>query len=209
MNKLIAVLLMAVMLCGCSKKVADPYADKEPDLRNVNWGMTFEQVKARETTEPENSISNDMAEMLFYKTTLNDRECELKYSFKTSKDSGSETRTLYRAEYTMPTTDLKDYDVMNLYADLRKQLMDKYGNDVTDYLLISDSNGLQYDKISDLYEKMTFGHYKDGDFEMSSTCSSQINTNKLKIKIQIEFNESGHDESITITYSPIEVSDNL
>lgn len=106
MKKLIAVLLLAVMLCGCG--------EKEPDFRNINWGMSMDEVRAAEAAEPYEETDDG----LLYENIIVDDliNAQLSYCFT----DGKLTEAGYFATETVSGDRASDNTYHNLAANISK-----------------------------------------------------------------------------------------
>ena len=88
----------------------------QPDVRNVRWGMTKQEVKEIEMNL---NIVWDHENDITYETILSDNKVLLNYSFLYDH--------LMQVDYMFLTYDLNKDEYLKYYSELRKILIDKYG----------------------------------------------------------------------------------
>ena len=120
-------------------------AFSQTDFRNVNWGMSKEQVKKLETAkffdQDERSIS--------YNTTVNGFKCLLIYFFTDTKLSG--------AVYSFQQEHTNKNDYIDDYKSLKSILKTKYGDEDEN---IDWKNDLYKDDFQNYGLAVSIGHLK-------------------------------------------------
>lgn len=98
----------------------------ENDFRTVRWGMSKEDVMAREGLEPDytGNLSELDVTYIGYDTKLMGKDCLLGFYFC---DKG-----LYEARYIMTETHTADSKYISDYKEIRAALTDKYGEPLRD-----------------------------------------------------------------------------
>jgi len=91
----------------------------QTDFRNVNWGMSKEQVQKLETAELIKDSPN-----LYYKTRVNGLECYLVFYFTNGELSG--------ASYSFLQEHSNKNDFIDDYKSIKSILTDKYGSGLED-----------------------------------------------------------------------------
>ena len=97
------------------------YVNKDPDFRNVNWGMSKEEVKLYET---ESLAEEDTDTLLYYVEVLN-LEAALMYFF-------NENNELYEAGYLFTEDYTNDNMYLIHYDNVKEELITLYGTPTSD-----------------------------------------------------------------------------
>lgn len=113
------------------------YAD---DFRKASWGMSIEEVKKTESTEPMNEESNGAKKILVYEGKVASLNCFYGYIFVND--------TLVRAKYMFQEKHSNNNDYITDYENINEILEKKYGKPDEDKTLW----------LNDLY-KNDFQHY--------------------------------------------------
>ena len=105
MKKYLIVAVLLAGLIGCSR---------EPDVRNMRWGMSVDEVKEKEEWEKvsDGSLHKDgdvQRRTMKYKGKLSGRSASLSYGFRTSPEAYHNKPILRKAYYFMYNSDEKDY----------------------------------------------------------------------------------------------------
>lgn len=117
MKKALLVLVVVLLLGSLALAEANT-----PDFRNVTWGMSQEEVMNAETVgEPK---EQDADALLYGDITIDSKECELLYSFKSDHLVGS--AYFFKNEHT----NLNDY--IDDFQSIKSLLNKKYGESVSD-----------------------------------------------------------------------------
>ena len=87
----------------------------EPDFRNVNWGMTIDEVKQKETLD----LILEENGALMYKTSLAGMDCYLLYDFINQK--------LCSAMYSIDKEHINENQYIEDFLKLKNLLIRKYG----------------------------------------------------------------------------------
>lgn len=143
MKRILAIIAACLMLTACSAKTetaSNPYDGVEPDFRNVNWGMTVDEVMAREEGE---AVIKDNGTIKYSNQTVIDLDCSLEYQFY------SEGNRLNGAEYRINTDKLSHKTIHDSYKKLLEQLTQKYGDPEVSYFSLQDTKDNFYFDISD------------------------------------------------------------
>lgn len=153
--------MCAVSLTACGAE-PDPYEGVEPDFRNVNWGMTTEEVKAREgdNVPIENDSENAVYGLLYENIEVLDHPASLGYSFKNDK--------LHSATYNIKVTEKIDYMINNEFFNIADDISTKYGTPDDDTILIYYKDKLYTDPMT-FYDidGFTYDTSDIGDYAMS------------------------------------------
>jgi hypothetical protein len=150
----------------------------QPDFRNVQWGMTKEQVKSAETKE----CDGEDAENILYEIEIDGNSCSLLYNFKHN--------TLYTA--TIIINGLGDTvfdDCYDIYTSFRDMLNKKYGQFIGDEFF---ANKDEYDS-EDTFENQFLlqNVYANPKWETETTLINLSFYNSIKTK----------EHNIYITYT--------
>ncbi len=109
MGKRAVVVVMGLLLLGCSEK------RKEPDFRNTNWGITSDQVKVLEDAK----LVMDNGRMLSYDGTAGGLPCQIAYLFVRNQLTSS--RYFFKVEHKVDSLYIRDYET------LKEAISEKYG----------------------------------------------------------------------------------
>ena len=116
---LLLSLLLVLLFSGCRGDSGAKLPEKNPVFRNVNWGMTPEEVRAIETAtfdRSEGGVVGDDTQLFFKLKLFDEHPCTLVYLFDRGK-------RLIRATYW-----LKDLaNVLETGKEIRGLLEEKYG----------------------------------------------------------------------------------
>lgn len=99
-----------------------PYVAENPDIRNINWGATMEQVIAAEGREPD-EVEGKL--FVFSDETAAGKPATLFYQFN---DEGK----CCSVSYILAATHSNDNDYISDYKSLKEKLTDKYGEPAED-----------------------------------------------------------------------------
>lgn len=91
-----------------------------PDFRNVNWGMTPEEVQQKENLD----LIIEDTETLMYRTSLASIDCYLFYGFTDKK--------LCSAMYSMDKDHVNQNQYVEDFLKLKNLLIQKYGSPIRD-----------------------------------------------------------------------------
>lgn len=121
MKRILCILsAMLILTCGCSKAEET----KKADFRNVNWGMTMEEVKAAEGAEPSHSATY----------ALGYDNISVADSFNTLLIYTFENNKLKTASYLIEKTLSGEAIVpIDTYNTLKSSLLKVYGECTYDY----------------------------------------------------------------------------
>lgn len=165
MKKIVLTLLLVIMITGVVG--AEDY-----DFRQVNWGMSMEEVKQ---AEDNSQLREESSTDLIYNITLNNIDFVLKYNFKNNK--------LYESFYIMNDS----FDIGQIYIDkykyFREILTEKYG----------DASGKGRMKLGDTYDDTKLALYHKELVYMN-------NWETDKVKIESYLSKLGDGITILITY---------
>ena len=171
-------------------------ADKSPDFRNVNWGMSKDQVITLEGTPSSENPYGAPGEdryRLIYNVSLLDYSAELSYHF--------ENDALTSAEYEFDCNDKTDLQIHTMYFAIRDEYISKYGSsDNSNYLTFNQD----YQNISEN------PYISDPKFNFDETAiyrDDWNNANGTKISISMTYsNSSEDDKSIRFVISHIAIN---
>lgn len=111
---------------------------EEYDFRNINWGMSIEEVKNNEELELVYETENS----LMYETMLNSNDFYLVYFFDDSK--------LTQGVYSLKETFYNNLKYVRCYEKLKENLTEKYGEPIKDEeLWLDDYYKGNYSKYGD------------------------------------------------------------
>lgn len=200
MKKIISMILavaISASLAACGAKtdtVSDPYEGVEPDFRNVNWGMSIDEVKSREESEP----SKDENGILKYMNqTVIGLNCSLEYQFY------NESQSLNGAEYRINIDNLSHKEIHDSFVKLYNQLSEKYGEPSTLNFSVQDTKDNFYFDISDSIPA-------DVEFK-SAVYSAKWEKSDISITLRTEFS-GATPQWIELKYRvelPVEVDENI
>lgn len=140
--RLLSVFFIFVLFC-CSISTAQEY-----DFRQVNWGMSKEEVRAVEKQEPADEDIGGVQETFAYKTKISSFDSYLGYIFVNNKLSG--------AGYYIQQEHVNQNDYIDDYNKLKDLLIQKYGKPVNDEVLWK--NPLYKDRNKDWGLAISMGH---------------------------------------------------
>ena len=123
----------------------------EPDFRNVNWGMSKDEVIAIEGAPDRERAGDKMYYYLGYDVTFSDYEAELNYWF--------ENGALVHVEYLFNCVGKTDLQMNTMYFKVLDEYVSEYGSpDKSSHLIFdSDLDVSEYPYISD--PDFNFGRY--------------------------------------------------
>lgn len=171
-NKIFSMMLaiiFAVSFSSCGAK-SDPYEGVAPDFRNVNWGMTLEEVQDREGSEGE---VKDNGTVKYIDQSIIGLNCTLEYSFY------GEGSTLNGAEYRINIDKLSHKDIHDSFVKIYSQLTEKYGEPSDLMFSVQDTKDNFYFDINDDVPA-------DLEFR-SAVYSAKWDKSNLKINLSIPF----------------------
>ena len=133
MKKIIITLILLILipLTSCTQNNAtDTIADSEetiispekiesttsPDIRNINWGMSREEVSKLETA----TYNFQQGEFVFYETTICGLSSNLIYAFNDNDE-------LYQVIYQITEEHTSENLYINDYDNLKDEIQNKYG----------------------------------------------------------------------------------
>jgi hypothetical protein len=108
------ILWLFTLLILISPIYAVETVKKEPDFRNVYWGMTKNQILKSESLKIEYQDDHS----LIYNTSISNKNCDLHYVFSDNK--------LYASAYYFDINHTNKNDFINDYNDLKNLLIKKY-----------------------------------------------------------------------------------
>lgn len=197
LKKAMALVAACVFLTACGAKAettTDPYEGVTPDFRNVNWGMSVDEVKAREESEP----SKDENGILKYvNQSVIGLDCSLEYQFYT------ENNTLNGAEYRINIDKLSHKEIHDSFVKLYNQLSEKYGEPTDLKFSVQDTKDNFYFNITD--EVPADMEYK------SAVYSAKWDKSDISITLRTEFSGAS-PQWIELKYRvelPAEVDENI
>jgi len=159
---LLLSLLVVLLFSGWGEGIAQQgdsgQIETGPVFRNVNWGMTPEEVQAVETAAFKRSSKNDDGnKVLYFEPKLFDRHCELAYTFNDSE-------RLIMASYKLQYGFLNRYEA---YQEILTLLTEKYGTPYieTDYEAIWNTGRCSISLWLDSYYNLVFIVYMGPEAE--------------------------------------------
>lgn len=170
-----------------------PYVTEEPDIRNIKWGATKEQVIAAEGKQPDENVGTVLT---FYDVTAGGYPANVFYQFNDEDEC-------YSVSYLLTTTHTNDNDYIDDYQSLKRKMSEKYGDPTIDeetwsqslfkdnpeyYGLAVASGHLSYLTMYNT-DKMSVTMFLNGD-------NYQINTLLMYVAKGIEAGEPVKDNSI-------------
>lgn len=131
MNRIVLLLLFILVLSGCSSNGSEATlkqsnnekaaADNTPDFRNINWGMTRDEVKSSETTP----LTDERGITLMFEDKIFNLNSYIIYFF-TEKDELFRSAYFITEKHSNPTSYVTDYN------QLKSSLTEKYGTPTED-----------------------------------------------------------------------------
>lgn len=213
LKKAMALVAACVFLTACGAKAettTDPYEGVTPDFRNVNWGMSVDDVKSREDAL---LFEEDNFGFLLGYSDINVMEhpATLEYSFKDGK--------LSNATYSLGVTESEDYQINNAFFEIADGISAKYGDPDKETLCIYCGKDAYYEPRSftqldnfsfDVTEYNNQGEY----FLAIPIYSIEWKSNNTKIQLDMDISRNGDDtfsapQIYKIKYSAIDVDNAL
>ena len=207
MKKIIILITTLFIFTACTKETvtndtntptgaASGSVSENPDFRNVNWGMSKDQVVSLEGTPSSENPYGAPGEdryRLIYNVSLLDYSAELSYHF--------ENDALTSAEYEFDCNDKTDLQIHTMYFAIRDEYISKYGSsDNSNYLTFNQD----YQNISEN------PYISDPKFNFDETAiygDDWNNANNTKISISMTYDNSPEDDkSICFVISHIAIN---
>ena len=210
MKKIIILLTALLIFAACTKgnvtndadtstnTVSESFAEN-PDFRNVNWGMSKDQVISLEGTPSSENTYGAPGEnryRLIYNATVSDYSADLSYHF--------ENDMLTRAEYQFDCNDKTDLQINTMYFVLRDEYIAKYSSsDNFSYIILNPN----YQNISENPYVLDSGFSFDG---MASYNDNWNNANGSMISLSMTYSGmTGNDKSIYFVISHAAINNDI
>ena len=146
----------------------------EPNFRNVNWGMSVDEVIAAEGTPDRERAGDKMYHYLGYDVIVSGYETELTYWF--------ENGALVQAEYQFNCDDKTDLQLNTMYFKVLDEYISEYGSpDKSSHLIFdSDLDVSEYPYISD--PNFDFGRYSMYSDRWNNASGAVITINLIPLE---------------------------
>ncbi len=181
-TKMLKVMVLAIL---CIVFVSGGIFGNDLKFRNVEWGMSIDEVKDNETAKFYTEFNKEHTYSIVYKTKINNYSTLLLYNFYENK--------LFYALYLFTEKHSNDNLYIKDYEELKRMLINKYGEPDTDE--IEWSNDLYKDTPQDYGFSVSAGYHEYSAY--------WYDKNDVSISISLMGDNFKINHSIYYFYKPI------
>ena len=178
----------------------EPYT---PDIRNVKWGMSKEQVKKYENII---DIIKENRDLIMSKTTISIYTCTIKYQF--IKNKLRDVYVLFDVEFTS-----KNFNPI-IYENIKKYITQKYGKPKSDYIFLNSHEyniktiGLLLSK-NKVYYNCSWKFNKNRGENDTEIILKMVGDKNEKIRIVIYFDDGSSEKENMKNFKPMTLKNDI